>query len=79
MATPNKLNDQQKIDIVEAYLKGKRSVELAKLYNVSPQAILGLLKRRGIVVKGYKDATSHHTLDYNFFENIDTEEKAYFL
>ena len=79
MAAPNKLNDQQKIDIVEAYLKGKRSVELAKLYNVSPQAILGLLKRRGIVAKGYKDATSHHTLDYNFFENIDTEEKAYFL
>jgi len=79
MGIPNRLNDQQKIDIVNSYLAGKRSVELSREYNVSPQAILGVLKRRGIKIKGYQDASSWHTLNYTYFEVIDSEEKAYFL
>lgn len=79
MSINKKLNDQQKIDIVSAYQTSMRSVELGKKYGVTPQAILQLLKRRGIQIKGYKDATSWHTLDYSYFEIIDSEEKAYFL
>jgi Mor family transcriptional regulator len=46
-----KLNDQQKIDIVEKYKSGDSSVKLAKEYSVSKQNILLILKRRGVEIR----------------------------
>ena len=49
-----KLNDQQKIDIVEKYKSGDSSVKLAKEYNVTKQNILLILKRRGVEIRNGK-------------------------
>lgn len=49
------LSDKQKIEVVEKYENGCSSVKLAKEYNVTANAILGILKRRGVKIKNNKD------------------------
>lgn len=49
-----KLNDQQKIDIVEKYKLGDSSIKLAKEYNVTKQNILLILKRRDVEIRNGK-------------------------
>lgn len=69
-----KLNETQKKEIVAQYDK-KTSKELAELYNVS----------RGQITKLWYDANltgkdkHKYPFDYNYFENIDSADKAYFL
>lgn len=63
---------------VQEYLNSNKTMkELASKYNISPTSISGYLKRNKI---SYKPKTNRkYTLDENYFEVIDTEEKAYFL
>lgn len=50
-----KLTDQQKIDIVKKYEKDNySSVKLSKEYNVTTQAILQILKVRGVKIRNGK-------------------------
>jgi hypothetical protein len=65
-------------NIIERYCKGESSVKIAKDFNVTYQTILKIIKFYGKPIKRcgvYKK----FNFDDNFFENIDTEEKAYFL
>ena len=45
----NRLSDQERIDVVAKYIAGKSPIELSKIYGVTDTAILGILKRRGVV------------------------------
>lgn len=73
-----KLTNEQKRELVEIYLSENISqVELGKRYNISGAGVGGILKRRGI--KANHKVRHKYTLDYSFFDIIDTEEKAYFL
>lgn len=77
-----KLSDQDKIDIVNEYILNVNTncLKLSIKYNVSPHSIGSLLKRRGVKVRkiqGY--CKEERTLNHDFFQKIDTEEKAYFL
>ncbi len=76
------LTKDQKIDIVKKYMvDGLSTVKLGKEYNINSSAIWGILKRRGIKMrKCNATVTSRkYSLNQDFFNQIDTPEKAYFL
>lgn len=76
-----RLNDQQKIELVEKYNSGEFTCrDLSKQYGITSQAISGLLNRRGIKVNNNQSELQRkYTLNEDYFDYIDTEEKAYFL
>lgn len=47
----NRLTDQQKIDLVSKYLSGASANQLAKMYEISCTAVLGILRRRNIEIR----------------------------
>lgn len=75
----SKLTEQQQIQTVEDYKTGKFSLRtLAKRYGISHQGIKGVLQRRGVTID--VDRTCRiYTIDHNYFNKIDSEEKAYIL
>ena len=75
MKTNYKLTDQNKIAVVELFRNGIRVCDIAKEFNVTSPAISALLRRRKIVTRG----TRIDHFNENVFDQIDTEEKAYWL
>lgn len=75
----NVLTKLQKEECVQLYNLGKPTTFLAKKYGVCTNAINGLLRRRGVVLKSFSEAHRKYRINENFFDNIDTEEKAYIL
>ena len=69
------LDDQ----IVEEYLAGTSSGILGRKYQTSLQTIINLLERNGVPRRSPHDAHIKYSYDEQFFDVIDTEEKAYFL
>jgi len=61
-------------EIIAKYQNGDSSAELAEEYICSPTSILNVLKRHNIVTRKRK-----YVIRENYFENIDSVEKAYFL
>ena len=72
-------SDKEKVEIVKRYGGGENTTELAKVYGISAPAIYGILKRRGVVLRDQAAAQRKYPLKEDFFDNIDTQEKAYFL
>ena len=72
------LNDEQIQQIIQDYQNNKSMRQIEKDYGVTRQSVATYLEKIGIkTTKG-----NHHrkyTHQYDFFENIDTEEKAYWL
>ncbi len=75
----HKLSETQKLDIVKRYENGESTHELAERFSVSQRSIWGLLKRRNVQMRDSSEAGRIYDCDHNYFENIDTEEKAYWL
>jgi len=66
--------------VIEDYLNdtGVHAVDLAKKYNMSDATILKILNGKSINTK-YSNGRNCIIPNTNIFENIDTEEKAYWL
>jgi hypothetical protein len=75
----NKLSKQEIAEVVEGYKRGYSAYKLAKKYNISTTSIYGLLKRRDISRRTYSEAGRVYTLNEKYFDNIDDENKAYYL
>lgn len=73
------LTDYQKNECVNLYKSGCSTPFLAKKYGVYSNAIRGILKRRNVVFRSSSDAHKKYQINENFFDIIDTEEKAYIL
>jgi hypothetical protein len=63
----------------EEYLSGKKSEELAKEYGVGSTTILKTLRKHAVVTKTPNEARRKYPVNHDFFDKIDTQEKAYFL
>ena len=74
----NKVNDEIKQKIIEEYLNNKSLRKIEEEYGVSRNTISKFLEKNNI-----KTTTGNHYRKYfhqeDFFENINTEEKAYWL
>lgn len=72
--------DESKWDyIVESYLSGISTPTLGKEFNIGSNSISQILKKRGIAIRDYYSCYKKYDKVDNFFEKIDTEEKAYWL
>ncbi|MBQ3514435.1 MAG: hypothetical protein IJA32_11675 [Lachnospiraceae bacterium] len=68
------LNDKQKEEIVKQY-ENKTSTELAEHYGVNRGQITKIWHDNNLIGKD----RHKYPFDYNYFENINTPDKAYFL
>lgn len=75
-----RLTDYQKIEIVEKYQTGNYNcAELGREYGVLRTSIRMLLKSRDIPIKSMSDSGRKYSLNKYYFDNIDSERKAYWL
>lgn len=76
-----KLSDQQKIEIVEKYLTGKYNcAQLGREYGVHRVTIVKMLKVRNIkIITDVSIIGRTYSINHDYFNKIDTEDKAYFL
>lgn len=81
MKASHRLSKQDIKDIVDKYLTGNfTTVELSHEYHCSAPNIRSHLKRRGVLIDNNQQKLQRkYTLDQEYFDVIDTEEKAYFL
>lgn len=70
---------QQEQEIIALYQTKISTIKLAEKYGCSTGAINNVLKRNNIQRRSNKENRRLYTLNQDFFENIDTEEKAYWL
>lgn len=71
-------------EILELYNQGLNQAQIAEHLNCSTGNISHRLKKEGIIFKRdyskvRRTRINRYKMDLNFFENIDTEAKAYFL
>jgi hypothetical protein len=66
-------------DIIYKYVNlNINSVSLSKEYNVKPSSICRLLNKNNIIINISK-SHQKYTINSNYFKNINSEKKAYFL
>ena len=65
--------------IIELYLAGATLEEAAAQFGYTPRTVINVLKRRGITRRSRSEAQRRYAVDESFFDNIDTEDKAYWL
>lgn len=66
--------------IRKRYIEDKASQCLiAKELDISPQKVAGLMKENGIQIRTDREQALKYTFNERYFQNIDTEEKAYWL
>jgi intein/homing endonuclease len=70
-----KLSDLQKIEVVSQYKNGKSILSLSKELGIHFSSVLSILKVRNITRRGSKK----YSFNEDYFQKIDTEEKAYWL
>lgn len=72
-----KIKPSEHKSIVSLYLQGKSCYELAKKYSVYRHTISDILKKNGVTPVA--KMPRKFNFNENFFDSIDSEEKAYFL
>lgn len=75
----NKTTPEQKEQICNMYKMGYKVKDMSETFGICVRVIHNLLKRKGIPIQPRKEYLRKYTLDENYFDNIDTEEKAYFV
>ena len=74
-----KLTKEDIKKMIEAYRQGDSTIKLGNQFVVSPTAIYGLLKKKEIPMRSLSHSMQKYDINENYFEIIDTEEKAYWL
>ena len=74
-----KIKDDEYENIIELYNNGMSSLELAKMYCVDKSIILKILRNCNIEIRDSSHAKQKYTLKENYFDDIDTPNKAYIL
>lgn len=74
------LNKEVIEDIINDYTINKySSSEISKKHNLSANSILNILKNNNILKRKQTEIGRKYNVNQNFFEKINTEEKAYWL
>lgn len=74
-----KINEENINQIVEKYQNGISGCKLSKEYSCSTDTIYEILKKNNIKIRSNKENSRKYNCNHNYFENIDTEDKAYWL
>lgn len=65
--------------IIQEYQDGLSTIKIGEKYNYHAGTIWRLLKKRNIPVRSNRINSRKYQYDENYFKEIDTEEKAYWL
>jgi hypothetical protein len=76
---PGSIDEETKSELVSKYQSGESTLTLTKIFNISGDSIRRFCESLGLPMRGYKAAAHRYYVNENFFETIDTEEKAYWL
>lgn len=71
-------NQEQETDIIASYQNGESSVSIGKRYGTTHKPILKVLHRNNIEISQAK-MVRRYNVNENYFDVIDTQEKAYVL
>lgn len=74
-----KVSDDNIKLIIEKYNNKISAEKIAKELGINASTVCRILKRNGVELRNASDRLRKHDLNENFFENIDSEQKAYFL
>lgn len=74
-----KIQISDEIKIVEMYQQGMSAPEIAEQFNVAHTLILRYLEKSGINRRSAEECHRIYSISEDFFDVIDTQEKAYFL
>lgn len=77
--TPKKFNKEIEREIVNKYKNKKSTVYLSKEYNTSANLIRRLLIRNNVTLRSNSENSKKYKINEEYFKNIDTPEKSYFL
>lgn len=73
------ISKEQIFEMYELYLQGKNTREIGEMYNLSKSYISRLFHEQSFTLRDQHQTSRKYKLNENFFDSIDTEEKAYFL
>lgn len=76
--TPS-ISDDETIRMYSDYKAGMSSIRLSKKYDFNPNTILSNFRRLGLKIRSNKENLRRYNINHNYFNTIDTEDKAYFL
>ena len=71
--------EPNKNTIITEYLAGKSTVKLGIAYDISSVSVGNFLRKNGIALRNHSDCHRQYAIRQDFFDKIDTQEKAYFL
>jgi len=74
-----KLTQDQKYQIIDKYENGMKICDIANEYRIDSSSISKLLSRRNITKYSRSHINRRYQINEKFFDNIDSEIKAYFL
>lgn len=74
-----KLSDSDIINICNDYILGLSIDKVAKKFKVSGRLVYRYLQRNKIPIRSYEESHRKYQINEHFFDNIDTEKKAYML
>lgn len=66
-------------ECIKLYSEGVSSTQLSKQFGYSSATILYHVKKAGIIPRSNKVNSRRYDLNHNYFDKIDTEDKAYWL
>lgn len=61
------------------YASGRTMKDLAKIFDISPSTIRLYLKNLGVEIRSLSHVRQMYHINEDFFDTVDTQEKAYFL
>lgn len=65
--------------IVQMYNSNLPATKIAKKFNISTTPIYGILNENNVKIRSMSESHRTYTINQDYFDNIDTHEKAYFL
>lgn len=74
-----KTSVEDRQEIVRLYQEEWATKKIADRFGISTVAVLGILKRRNVIIRSQSELQRKYPIDETFFDVIDTQEKAYFL
>ena len=73
------LSESQKKEIVNLYKDGQSTIRIGKEYSISPKWVNTFLRKEGVPIRNSSQALRIFKIEEQYFDSIDTEEKAYWL
>lgn len=74
-----KITDEDEKEIVRLYKEGMSAPKVAEKYNLSPSMVRKYILKAGDDMRCAEKAHRKYAINEDFFDVIDTQEKAYFL